>query len=215
MNTLPSLCRPVLLFLALFLLCAPPAARAASSPLEALATAQKGIAGHDYAVLSQGVDVSSVLDNATDSLLAELKRQMNEGNMVGDSTVTTLLLMLVDDDSGKGGMVRSLLRMEAENLLRTAVNAGYIDGKPDPSKAGNAGMFKSALKELGRSKKRLAPGKVLKEQDDSATVSASFVDSIEGIFPLELRMEKEQGQWRVKEIMNIRQLIEQATAGMR
>jgi hypothetical protein len=215
MNTLPSPCRPVLLFLALFLLCAAPAARAATSPLEAITTAQKGISSHDYALLRQGVDVSSVLDKATDSLLAELKRQMNEGNMVGDSTITTLLLMLVDDDSGKGGMVRSLLQMEAENLLRTAVNAGYIDGKPDPSKSGNAGMFKSALKELGRSKKRLAPGKVLKEQDDSATVSASFVDSIEGIFPLELRMEKEQGQWRVKEIMNLRQLIEQATAGMR
>ena len=208
-----ALCLPAILALALVVLAAHPAR--AASPLDAIKLAQKGVSDHDYTLFSQAVDVPSVLDSAADSLLAELKKQMASGAIKGDSTATSLLLMALSDDAGKGGMVRTLLQMEAVNLLRTAINAGHIDGEPDPAKAGNAGLFKGALKELGRSKKELAPGKVLKEEGDKATVSAAFFDSLEGRFPLELRMQKENGQWRVKELMNVRQLIDQATAGMR
>lgn len=185
----------------------------AAGPLDALRTAQQGIDQSDSDAFSRAVDITSVTDGASDALLAALRKQMNEGTL-GDSNMG-MALMLADmaESSGQAGMIKQLLISEVRGFVTSGINGGYFAGKPNGTVKPSRGSLASTLTKMPEGRRELIPGKILSEKDGKAVVSATFVDPKAGRFPLELGLTRQDGQWRVTEIVNAQALFEQAARG--
>lgn len=179
----------------------------AETPLNSLKELQRSIDTSDYDLFSEVMDVSSVVKSSIANGLSEFKKAASQGNY-GDMDMTvTLLLSALDTGGSQDAATTKFIAREAELLLAAAVRGGYLAGKPDESKAGNAGLFKMALKQLGKGHKKIVPLKVVEQSDKSATVKALYTDTRNHRIPLTLKMQREDTVWRIKEVANIKEII--------
>ena len=208
-----SLCLAVLAACcAFFNLAASPAAHAASSdPLSAIAMAQRGIDESDVDLFNRAVDVDSVLNKASGTLNAALREQLAAGKMGGGTGAMVLLLTSAEEDSAQAGLLKQLMISEVKSFVAAGINGGYFAGKPNGRVKPERGTLAGSLPKMSKGRKELSPGKVLSQKDDKATVSAMFTDPKAGRFPLTLALERRDGQWRVMEIANAAELLDEAT----
>ena len=197
------------------LLCLPalaPTARAASSdPLSAVVTAQRGIDEADSDLFNRAVDVDSVLNKASATLNKALREQLAAGKMGGGAGAMIMLFTAAEDDPAQAGLLKQFMISEVKSFVASGVNGGYFAGKPNGRVKPERGTLAGTLPKMSKSRKELVPGKVLSHQDDKATVSATFVDAKAGRFPLTLALERQNGNWRVTEVVNAAELLDEAT----
>ena len=200
--------------LALFCLCSAlgPTARAASSdPLSAVAMAQRGIDEADSDLFNRAVDVDSVLNKASATLNKALREQLAAGKMGGGAGAMIMLFTAAEDDPAQAGLLKQFMVSEVKSFVAAGVNGGYFAGKPNGRVKPESGTLAGTLPKMSKGRKELVPGKVLSHQDDKATVSATFVDAKAGRFPLTLALERRDGNWRVTEVVNAAELLDEAT----
>ena len=205
-----------------FLLFAPgmcaEASAAASGPLAALATAQKGIDEANSDLFTQAVDIDSVLNKATGTLTAAVQKQVAEGKMGGSNAMLALSLAGAGDpNSPQGAMIKQMLLSEVKSFVAAGINGGYFAGEPNGKVTSSSGSFGSLIdiKKMSKGRKEIVPGKVISQKGEAATVSATLVDHGTGRFPLMLGMEQQNGRWRVTEVTNAADLLERATQSAR
>lgn len=183
---------------------------AASGPLDALVKAQQGIDQSDSDLFNQCVDVPAVVGKAADSLLAAMREQVASGNLEAGNLGILLAFAGAAEDAGQSALLKQLLVSEVKSFVATGINGGYFAGTPNESVRASRGSLASALAKMPQGRREIRPGRILSEADGQATVSATFVDPEAGRLPLELGMERKDGQWRVVEIRNAQSLFNQA-----
>lgn len=177
------------------------------SPLISFDELQRGIDTSDYDRFSSIIDVPSLVSSSVAQGLSEFKKAANEGDF-GDMDMTVALLLNALDTGGdQNAATTKFIAREAEMLLAAAVRGGYLAGKPDETKAGNAGLFKKALKQLGKGHKKIVPLNILEQSGSTALVKALYTDTRNHRIPLTLKMEQEDTVWRIKEVTNIKEII--------
>jgi len=199
---------PALLLL-LFLL--PPAQALAAGPMTALQLMQRGVDDADSDLFSQGIDIDSVVNKSSDSLLAALREQAASGNLPEGNI--TMLLGVADmaQNSGQGAFLKQMLVSEVRSFLVSGVNGGYFAGKPN-GRVKHSGMtLASTLEKMAVGRREILPGKVISNENGKAKVSATFVDPEAGRFPLSLAVEERNGQWKVVEILNAAEVFSQVS----
>ena len=198
------------LILVLGVLAFPRPALSAGTPEEALLQAQRGIDEANSDLFTSVVDVASVVNNASTALIATLKEQAIKGDMGDGSTGMLLTLAAAADDSGSVALLQPLLVSEVKSLVAAGINGGYFGGKPNGSVKPSKASLTSVLKKLPEGRREIVPGKILSEEGGKARMAATFVDPKEGRFPLELLLERRGDNWRVVEIVNARELFNEA-----
>ena len=189
-----------------------PTARAASpDPLSAVVMAQQGIDKADSDMFNQAVDVDSVLNKASATLNKALREQLAAGKMGGGAGAMVMLFTAAGDDPAQAGLLKQFMVSEVKSFVAAGVNGGYFAGKPNGRVKPESGTLAGTLPKMSKGRKELVPGKVLSHQDDRATVSATFVDAKAGRFPLTLALERQGGNWRVTEVVNAAELLDEAT----
>ena len=199
---------PIMLYMSLI----PNKASAADSgPVSALVNVQKAIDESDSDVMNQSIDLNSVLNKASDTLMASLQQQIDAGTI--DSTSITMALSLANmaEESGKGAFVKQLLLSEVRGFVTSGVNGGYFAGKPNGKVKPPRASLASTLEKMPRGRREIIPGKILSNKDGKASVAATFVDPEAGRLPLVLAVEQQGNDWRITEISNASELFEQAS----
>ena len=176
-----------------------------------MVTAQRGIDEADSDLFNRAVDVDSVLNKASATLNKALREQLAEGKMGGGAGAMIMLFTAAEDDPAQAGLLKQFMVSEVKSFVAAGVNGGYFAGKPNGRVKPERGTLAGTLPKMSKSRKELVPGKVLSHQDDKATVSATFVDAKAGRFPLTLALERQNGNWRVTEVVNAAELLDEAT----
>ena len=186
-------------------------AAASSDPLSAVVMAQQGIDQSDVDLFNQAVDVDSVLNKASGTLNTALREQLAAGKIGGSAGAMVMLLSSGEEDSAQAGLMKQFMISEVKSFVAAGVSGGYFAGKPNGRVKPERGTLAGTLPKMSKGRKELVPGKVLSQQDDKATVSATFNDAKAGRFPLTLGLERRSGNWRVTEIANAAELLKEAT----
>lgn len=182
----------------------------ASEPLSALVTAQKGVDACDSDLFNQAVDVPSVVNKASDSLIKALRTLSAEGTL-GDSNIALALALAgMAEQAGQADIIRQLLVSEVRGFVAAGINGGYFAGRPNNTVQPPRGSLASTLDKLPPGRREIVPGRVLSDKEGKAVVSGVFVDPQAGRLPLELALELRNGQWRIVEITNAQSLFEEA-----
>lgn len=203
------------LFPMLFILFISPLTAEAANPLDALKYMQDGVDQADSDIFNQGIDVDSVVNKASDSLLAALKQQAAEGNMGNSNLGMALMFANMAENSGQGAFIKQMLVSEVKSFMASGVNGGYFAGKPNGRVKTSGASLVSTLEKMPQGRRQILPGKLLSSKDGKAEVSATFVDPEAGKFPLKLGLEERNNKWKVVEILNAQELFEAATKRQR
>lgn len=182
-----------------------------ASPFTSFKELQYGIDTSDYERFSAIIDVPALVKSSVANGLSEFKQAAGKGDFGDMDMSVALLLNALDTNGDENAVTTKFIAREAELLLAAAVRGGYLAGTPDESKAGNAGLFKKALKQLGKGHKKITPLTIVEQSDTQATVKALYTDTRNHRIPLTLKMEKENSLWRIKEVTNIKEIITLAT----
>ena len=203
--------RSAAVFLSLLLLLALPGQALCAGPLDALTKMQRGVDTCDSDLFNQAIAIDSVVNEASDSLLAALREQSAAGNL-GDSNINMILgVAAMAENSGQGAFVKQLLISEVKSFLVSGVNGGYFAGKPN-GRVNTSGMsLASTLAKMPEGRREIIPGKIISNEQNKAEVTATFVDPEAGRFPLRLSLEKTGSQWKVVEILNASEVFSQAS----
>lgn len=197
----------LLLGLAVF----PAAGAASSDPLSAIITAQRGIDESDADLFNRAVDLDSVLNKAYATLNTALRDQLAAGRLGGAPGAMLMLLTSAEEDSAQAGLVKQLMISEVKSFVAAGINGGYFAGKPGDRTRPERGTLAATLPKMAKGRRELAPGKILSQKEDKATVSASFTDPEAGRFPLTLGLERQNEHWRIMEIINAAELLDETT----
>lgn len=185
----------------------------ANDPLSALHTMQQGVDKADSDTFMRAVDLDSVLNKASGTLMDTLRQQAAAGNL-GDSNIAmALTLATMAEDSGQGAFIRQLLVSEVKGFVVSGINGGYFAGKPNGSVKPARASLASTLEKMPQGRREIIPGKVLSNAEGKAEVSGTFSDPEAGRFPVTLALEKRGEQWVVVEITNADELFEKAAKG--
>lgn len=185
----------------------PPQANRSTSPLTSFNELQRGIDTSDYERFSSIIDVPTLVSSSLAQGLSEFKKAASNGDFGDMDMSVALLLSALDTGGDKNATTTKFIAREAELLLAAAVRGGYLAGKPDAEKAGNAGLFKKALKQLGKGHKKIVPLNIVEQSGSTALVKALYTDTRNHRIPLTLKMEQEDAVWRIKEVTNIKEII--------
>lgn len=187
-----------------------PAGADAGEPLHALETIQRAVDESDSDLFTQAADLDSMLNSASDTLMASLKQQAAAGNLGDSNFAMALALVGMAEDSGQGALIKQLMLSEVKGFVVSGLNGGYFAGKPNGRVRPPRASLASTLDKMPQGRREIVPGKVLTNEDGKATVSAIFVDPEAGRLPLVLGLKKQNEHWRVVEIVNAAELFEKA-----
>ena len=187
------------------------AAAVTNGPMDAVTIAQKAVDAADPDMFAEVVDVDSVLNKGITTAMEIMKEQSAQNKAGQGSPLLALALAgLSGKDKNQVELIKALLVSEVKGFVRTGIYGGYFAGKPNGRAASNSSTFSPLLDGVSKKRKELLPGKVLSQQKDAASVSATLVDKDAGNFPLSLGLERQNGVWRVTELRNLRELMRKA-----
>ncbi|MDR2124401.1 MAG: hypothetical protein LBP38_05385 [Desulfovibrio sp.] len=199
--------KKVFLILSL-LLCGIRPAAGADGPLSAAETAQKGIDACDSDLFSKGVDMDRVALRAVQDILKEDVLSGQAEKKAGGAA--GLLASLGAASPEQAALIARLLASELRGFAVSGINSCLFAGKEGAQSPRSGGMLAAALDRLPSGRREIRAGKILRLDKGKARISAEFVDPRAGAFPLVLGVERQNGAWRIVEIDNVPELLEQA-----
>ena len=198
----------IMLTLAALLAFAAAPAFAAATPEGTVPLLQKAIDGSDAALLEKHMDLDSVINKATDFVLADptaLKAAQQ-------TPAVALLIAGMGSDPKAKAVLKKILVQETRGFVTQGVSTGAFAGKKASGKSKDGGLLSPLFADASKGRKEFGPAKLLERKGGSAKVATSLYDAgAKERYPLELRLEEQQGVWRVIEVMNIKQLITMAS----
>ncbi len=190
------------------LLLLPAAPALAAAPEAAIPQLQKAIDGSDAALLEKHMDVRAVVDKGVDAVLADPAAM----KAAQQTPAVALLLAGMGADPSAKAMIKNVLAQETREFVLNGVSSGAFAGKK-PSKKGT-GLLSPLFADASKGRKEFGPARLVERKGPSATVATSLYDyEAKERYPLELRLLEEQGVWRVKEVLNVKQLVTMASGG--
>lgn len=169
------------------------AAFAAVGPGDSVRMLQKGIDTKDMALVGKYLDVDAVVSRAVDNLLAD-------EDVLREAVKNPAIAMVIalGGNAGANDAVRAVLVAEAREYVTYGVVSGAFAGSPEKSASNYQSLFGKVFRGEGKDRKRFGPSTVKSQDKKSAVVSTTLFEGVrERAYPLELRMEKQDGVWRV------------------
>jgi len=194
-------------FCLIFMLAFSCPAFAANTPEQAVRDAQRAIDAKNANRFDQLVDTHSILEAATDLLLAEA------GKPNGRLPPLLALMLSSVKDSQALASLRDLIIREARTFIRYGVLSGNFAGKPDPS-VRPGGMLAPLFSDvsMGRKELRIA-GPSVPGGQDRILLPVELKDyGNHNIYPLLLRLQWNAPGWRIVEIVNLPDIWDQIQA---
>lgn len=177
------------------------------TPAYALNEARVAVREHDQTKFTRYVDVSSVMDNAFEDII-KAESKINNDNVFSNPFALGILHMLKPS-------VVDLMSKEA--LARVAQSKQ--DAAPDPQPADPVpdAMKRNLERHIPLDKMTLKDLKLTKHDGDNATATLVLHDdALAKDFVAELVMQhNDKGDWQIKKVGNLVQLIEQLDAAKR
>jgi hypothetical protein len=211
MKFLRALRAPALTACAFLLFAAP--ASAASDPLSAVIDAQVAVKKSDTNAFNAAVDVDTLLNKGLDDSLAVLCERASTGTLPPMEPMLAMAVAGIASDCRPENpqliVLRGLFQSEAKTFISTGVGGGYFAGQPNGTVSANS-MHSRLLKGMSTARKDLVPGSVISQTADTAEVSATLQDGDAGAFPLRLKVDRKNASWRITEVLNARELIQEA-----
>ncbi|MDR1360553.1 MAG: hypothetical protein LBJ82_06180 [Deltaproteobacteria bacterium] len=192
------------LILCLICLTIRPGSAAAEEPLDAVILAQQAIDSKNPDLFHQAVDLQAILARGLDKAMRVLSKRITDHDSM--DPLLSLLLSQLDEGSPQAReFLKTFLLSEIRTFINTGISRGVFAGtsKEDPD-------FSPLFQRVSPERKELLPGKVLSRKGGRATISATLLDQGAGSFPLRLSVENAEGRWRITEILNAPELLEQA-----
>ncbi len=182
---------------------------AAQGPEASIAMLQKAVSTHDLALTERYLDIDGVTAKAMDVLLADdaaIKALNSDALAVG-------LTLAVSGGANTVAVFKDFLQGEARVYVRHGVVSGAFAGNLVEGASTYGGLFKKAFRGKGKDKIVFGPAKEMKREGESALVATTLAQGVKNhAYPLELRLERQDGVWRVVELTNARELIQQAVS---
>ena len=177
------------------------------TPAYALNEARLAVREHDTAKFSRYVDVPSVMDNAFEDII-KAESKINNDNVFSNPFALGILHMLkpsVVDLMSKEALARVAATKQDEQQNKDAV-----DPVPDA-------MKRNLERHIPLDKMQLKDLQLAKQDGDNATATLVLHDEALGKdFVAELAMKhNDKGDWQIKSVSNLAQLIEQLDAAKR
>lgn len=179
-------------------------------PESAITLAQKGIDESNPEDFNKAVNVPAIVDKATDALMDAMQQLLADGALDNSNLGMMLSLVGAVGKSGQADIVKQLLGTEIRSFVNTGIKSGYFSGKEEVEVKASGGSLSSLITRLAKGRRVLKPGEILEEKDDTAVMNAVFADPKAGEFPLKLGLERKEGNWQVVEILNARDLFNEA-----
>lgn len=174
------------------------AAFAAAGPGDSIRMLQKGIDTKDMGLVDKYLDVDAVAGRAVDHFLTD-EDVLREA---GKSPAIAMVLAL-GGSAGASDAVRTVLIAEAREYVKYGITSGAFAGSPENAASSYQSLFGKVFRGDGKDRKRFGPSTVKSLDKNTAVVSTTLLEGIkERAYPLELRMEKQGGVWRIVALEN-------------
>ena len=182
-------------------------ALAANTPEQAVRNAQRAIDTKNADRFDQLIDISRILNAATDLLLAEAAKP--NGQL---PPMLALMLSSVKDSKALAGL-RDLIAQETRAFIRYGVLSGHFAGEPDRSvRPGGILAFLFSKASMGRKELRVA-GPSAPDGQERIFLPVELKDYGNGnVYPLLLRLQWHSPDWRIVEIVNLPDIWNQIQA---
>lgn len=177
-----------------------------SNPTHALYLMQKGIDDRDPDTFNLGADVGRIADGLADAFAeAVQERSISDKDGAG---MQALFEPAKNPETWR--FVKPLLVSEARTFVSKGIRSGVFSGTEDAETDGSG--ISSGLVSAGVTpgRRQFVPGKLISQKDNTARMRAVLVDPDVGRVNLDLALERRGEQWRVVEVRNSRELIDEA-----
>lgn len=183
-------------------------ARAAQGgPERTVRTAQKAIDARDMALLDTCLDLESLTIKAVDLAVTDDSVMQSVEKYPAAAVVLAL-----GSASGANEAIRTMLANEVVEYVRHGVTSGAFAGQPVADASVYRGIFSKAFRGERKDRVLFGPATVTKKDASSATVTTTLVHGDKGrTYPLELLARQRDGAWRIVEILNMPELLREAT----
>ena len=185
----------LLVFVLVFGSGCPAASAAKPGPEDSIGMLQKGIDERDRDLVEKYMDIDALVGKAVDQLLAD-EEVLREA---GKNPAIALVLAL----GGNGGeALRTLLAAEAREYVGYGVSSGAFAGKPEKTASNYQSIFGKVFRGGEKDRKRFGPATVKSREKDTAIVSTTLLDGPKRVYPLDLKLERQSGVWRIVGLAN-------------
>ncbi|SBW04842.1 conserved exported hypothetical protein [uncultured delta proteobacterium] len=171
---------------------------AAAGPEDSIRMLQQGIDTKDLSVVETYLDIDGVVAKGLTQVLAD-PELVNEAAQ----NPAIAMVLALGGNAATNEALRSLLVSEARSYVTYGVVSGAFAGKPEKTATPYQGVFGKVFRGGEKDKKVFGPAKVKQSGKNGAVVTTVLADGTKGrAYPLELRMARQEGVWRVVEVAN-------------
>ena len=193
----------------LLLCCGPAFAANSSGPAQTVAMIQKGLDTADLGLVERYLDIDAVAGKAASVAVTD----ENTLREAGKEPAAAVLIAL-GAATGANEAVRDMLAAEAKAYARHGVSSGAFAGSPKQDAPPYHGLFSKAFRGGEKDKKTFGPATVTSQKGDTARVATSLQSGTKSKpQALDLLLQKQNGVWRVIEVVNLPEILHQNMQG--
>ena len=179
------------------------AAARAAGPEDSIRMLQQAMDTRDMALVEKYLDLDGTVVKAVDVIITD----QDVLRQAGQASFALGAMLAMGSDEKTVPVLRDLMQTEVREYIRHGVVSGAFAGKPQEGASTYNGIFGKAFRGGVKDKKQFGPAKIKKREKETAIVATSLAYGTKGkSYPLELRLERQQGVWRVVEIANAAEL---------
>lgn len=179
---------------------------AAAGPADSIRMLQQGIDAKDLSLVEKYLDIDGVVAKG-------LKQVLVDREFVNEAAQNPAIAMVLalGGNAATNEALQSLLVAEARGYVSHGVVSGAFAGSPEKTATPYRGIFGNVFRGGEKDKKVFGPAKLVKSGKNDAVVTTVLADGTKGrAYPLELRMARQDGVWRVVELANAADFMRKA-----
>ncbi|MDR2050910.1 MAG: hypothetical protein LBQ63_03970 [Deltaproteobacteria bacterium] len=166
---------------------------------------QEAVDAPDSAAALRHLDLESLVAAAIDEELPRINERVKRGELILSPPLALALAGLNEGSPAMRGMISGFLAAELGKFIAYGIDGGFFAGRPRPDDELallDGGVF-SLLGRISGSRKELSGAETLILEGDSALIRLELSDAATGgRYPLELRLRRADGLWKIIRIEN-------------
>lgn len=179
---------------------------------------QAAIDARDSGPAMQHLQMDSIVKSVFEETLPQINESVAKGEIILNPVLAAALGSLNSGNAATQRMATIFLSDELGKFLAYGVDSGAFSGNPiseNERMQMDGGVF-SRLGDISMARKEFSDTRVLKQDENSALVKTSLYDhGVRQSYPLQLKMERLNGVWKVTSLTNAVDLYKQILRGQR
>lgn len=183
-----------------------------NNPADIPALLQAAIDARDSGPAMQHLQMDSIVKSVFEETLPQINESVAKGEIILNPVLAAALGSLNSGNAATQRMATIFLSDELGKFLAYGVDSGAFSGNPiseNERMQMDGGVF-SRLGDISMARKEFSDTRVLKQDENSALVKTSLYDhGVRQSYPLQLKMERLNGVWKVTSLTNAMDLYKQ------